>query len=995
MLLAVSTIEATTWHTTSEDFFISQSDFVIRGIATNQETKRDEETRRMYTNTSFTVLEVVLGEVLQQEIIIRTRGGRSGNIIHYTIDAPWFDVGAEYFLFLKKGTESNYEVVGWTHGTFRVVNDRILKTKEIHGKDRNLSFQEFRDKVRASSRGEKVEWEAPFAAKVAKALNDKFNELAPEGRWYGGNPSAWDAITAKGGIDYYINPDGSGVSADDTRTAIKNAANTWNNVGDSYLNLTYAGDTTLTYANDSINTISWTDLGPAPAAYANPEVTYIGGYHILTEFDIEFNTNRTWKTDDHEDSDKDIQGTGTHEFGHAIGLWHTTSDDLNTMHGSTVPACEYICKRTLENGDAAGASWLYRVASGTLSSNSDLREFEWKSPNKFVQMTGDVTVPSGVTLTIDKGMTVEVSTTDSQSGGADASKCELIVNANGKLEVNGTSSSRVIFKAKNGGSASNKWYGIVFESNAGSSYVKFSDIQNAKYGVYVKSANPEIHDNKIFNCVQGIKAIGMGSTGKIHHNNLYSNVDGLNLVSSSVPNVYNNNSYSNNGKGIYMQYSSSPISFHHNKMYDNVDGVTLYDECSPRFGDNEIYDNSTYGIHLYDDSDPELEAAGDRNKITNNGSHEIYVVWNCDPALGNAMDWGNNDIHDNTGYAVYINTSFAYSTITAIGNYWGSSNPDSTLLFSPSDKVTFRPFDTSANFKLIASAYEVNPEYERLRQAAEAESNRQFDAAVATYDQLLSDTDESKIAERATNGLYRAALHRGTDLGYVIGRLEGLALDHPSEKVRRKASSLWRHALVADEQYDAAIAAYEQEIVTADDVADRLSAQTALGSVYMYFLKDATRARELLEPILRDYPNHPAAYAAWSALLDVEDLPPPAGGAASQPVASASTASGASSDIGLETSPNPFNPSTTVRFQLPETARVQLSIYNLLGQRVQELMPEELQPAGEYAVVWNGQDESGQPVGSGMYIVQLKINERTYTLETNERTYTRKVMLMR
>ncbi len=174
VLLAVSTVEATTWHTTSEDFFISHSDFVIRGTATNQETKRDEETRWMYTYTSFTILEVVLGEVPQQEIIIRTRGGQIGNETHYTIDAPWLDVGAEYFLFLKKGTENNYRVVGMTHGTVPVVNGRILKIKKVHGKDRNLSLQEFRDKVRASARGEKVGWEAPFAAKVAKALDNKF-----------------------------------------------------------------------------------------------------------------------------------------------------------------------------------------------------------------------------------------------------------------------------------------------------------------------------------------------------------------------------------------------------------------------------------------------------------------------------------------------------------------------------------------------------------------------------------------------------------------------------------------------------------------------------------------------------------------------------------------------------------------------------------------------------------------------------------------------------
>ena len=146
VLLAFSTIEATSWHTTSEDAFISYSDFVIRGIATNQETKRDEETRWMYTNTSFTVLEVVLGEVLQQEIIIRTQGGQIGNITHYTADVPWLDVGAEYFLFLKKSTENSYAVVGWTHGTFRVVNDRILKKKEIHGRTGICHFRSLETK---------------------------------------------------------------------------------------------------------------------------------------------------------------------------------------------------------------------------------------------------------------------------------------------------------------------------------------------------------------------------------------------------------------------------------------------------------------------------------------------------------------------------------------------------------------------------------------------------------------------------------------------------------------------------------------------------------------------------------------------------------------------------------------------------------------------------------------------------------------------------------
>ncbi len=69
--------------------------------------------------------------------------------------------------------------------------------------------------------------------------------------------------------------------------------------------------------------------------------------------------------------------------------------------------------------------------------------------------------------------------------------------------------------------------------------------------------------------------------------------------------------------------------------------------------------------------------------------------------------------------------------------------------------------------------------------------------------------------------------------------------------------------------------------------------------------------------------------------------------------------------------PNPFNPSTTLVYQLPERARVQLGIYNVLGQRVRLLRNETI-TAGRYETLWNGRDDSGQQVGSGLYFVRLE-----------------------
>jgi flagellar hook assembly protein FlgD len=87
----------------------------------------------------------------------------------------------------------------------------------------------------------------------------------------------------------------------------------------------------------------------------------------------------------------------------------------------------------------------------------------------------------------------------------------------------------------------------------------------------------------------------------------------------------------------------------------------------------------------------------------------------------------------------------------------------------------------------------------------------------------------------------------------------------------------------------------------------------------------------------------------------------------------------------FQNTPNPFNPTTTISFALPEPAHVTLSIYNLLGQEVIRLM-DEYRPAGRYSVFWNGENTSGQPVASGLYL---------YRLQTDKAGITRKMSLLR
>lgn len=68
--------------------------------------------------------------------------------------------------------------------------------------------------------------------------------------------------------------------------------------------------------------------------------------------------------------------------------------------------------------------------------------------------------------------------------------------------------------------------------------------------------------------------------------------------------------------------------------------------------------------------------------------------------------------------------------------------------------------------------------------------------------------------------------------------------------------------------------------------------------------------------------------------------------------------------------PNPFNPTTEIGFALPANADVELSIFNVLGQKVATLV-EGQQPAGYHTVTWNGTNSDGSSVASGIYFYRI------------------------
>ena len=93
----------------------------------------------------------------------------------------------------------------------------------------------------------------------------------------------------------------------------------------------------------------------------------------------------------------------------------------------------------------------------------------------------------------------------------------------------------------------------------------------------------------------------------------------------------------------------------------------------------------------------------------------------------------------------------------------------------------------------------------------------------------------------------------------------------------------------------------------------------------------------------------------------------------------------AKASIEINNYPNPFNPETRLTFSLPNEQEIELTVYNLKGQKVRLLVSGQLS-AGKHSVVWEGKNDNEKPVGSGLYF---------YKLRTEDKVLTKKMLLLK
>lgn len=284
--------------------------------------------------------------------------------------------------------------------------------------------------------------------------------------------------------------------------------------------------------------------------------------------------------------------------------------------------------------------------SGTISSSET-----WYAADNPHVVTGDVTVGSMATLTIEAGAEVYFDTSTN-------------IYVNGELSAIGTSSSHILFTSNEYVKDPGDWGTIQLNSYMGmsSSKISYSIIKYATtgikdyrgieishsyitdndYGIYADNGMPDIEYNTIVNStydgIEWTRSLPISASGKI----------------------YNNNISDNGGKGVYLlQNVAPPISY--NTISSNSYGIYSVESCLDIIH-NTISDNTYTGIYVEDYTDNNVQIRND-NEITGNADG-IYalrakmLIWDSTVSSntqGIFLDYAPSDIENNT---IMSNTNF-------------------------------------------------------------------------------------------------------------------------------------------------------------------------------------------------------------------------------------------------------------------------------------------------------------------------------------------------
>lgn len=547
-----------------------------------------------------------------------------------------------------------------------------------------------------------------------------------------------------------------------------------------------------------------------------------------------------------------------------------------------------------------------------------------------VKITGTIVVRWDTTLNIKENSIVFISD-------------DVNIFNQGTININGIESAPILITA-----ATQAWGSIL--NVVGSTFIcDWAVIEKASTGIMLRGIG-QVTNSEIRNCDYGI-SIATGTPFEIEKNKIHLNTTcGLSVSNS------------------YTVSSLAHIAF--NEICNNNLGVLLYNS-NPKLAANDIHQNTIAGIQLVHASEPILE----KNHIRNTGNNgmarpEILLESDSYPIL----DYGYNDINtDGFGYALYYDNIAEVLPLRTLAreNYWGSTNAIAIRhsIQPTSWNVIYSPFSPGPN----TFFFNVDPNV--FQQALIAEDEGDIVLAKQLYTSIVTTEPNSLYAVQSLGRLNSLYCESPAQVGELRALYDSY-LSTCSDNVLVQSATNKKIMLDRfDGFFDSAIQQYEHELLKCNSEMDSLLCllDIAYTMQEMYYadqskgayMVNSYHAHGLNISSLKDAEQE--IEQLWEAIMlksdstDSNQVPVP-------------------TKLELSNYPNPFNPSTTISFTLPETGAVKMSIYNTRGQLVKDLIKEEME-RGFHEIVWDGKNNNGFTVGTGMYFVRIETNKNSKSIK--------------
>jgi len=544
--------------------------------------------------------------------------------------------------------------------------------------------------------------------------------------------------------------------------------------------------------------------------------------------------------------------------------------------------------------------------------------------------------------------------------------------------------------------------GIRLSSTTNPFLCKWTNFSNLKTGIeYCLSAvkTDSIAHCVFTNCDKGIDISGSGGLSSVNNCIFNISIAGTGIASTIyIPiireclftsSLYNPDNPTN--KGIYLDFANELTKA---KIYNCIfTGLkTGIESRESTVGIRECnFDHNKYGLMNHKQAFVDCSNNA-KNVFQNLRSNVIFLPDTPLPSVSHfytsvELIQGHNDFYHRPGsiYDFLIEMHYDYYTagkILASGNFWGrdSLSVDSTAVLQSGAHQIFdcSNWDTSPN----SSLYSFIP-VTRFEQAIAYDQAENYDQAFILYKQILSDRliDEKDYWELCVPHIYSIAKDSNLNLEDLITYYDEEISMTPTDDslgLKRLMKAYEAYVYINEKDYQSAADIIKDRIDNPISESDSLEAVMDMEILYMLRDNEGSKKPLITNLTQYHYPNfqtfkikHEENYQKLLMLYSgLEDIGTPL----------------VIMNLSLGNNyPNPFNPSTTIEYSVPKTTKVKLRIYNIRGQLVKELVNQTVEP-GKYKVVWEGKNNAGHSVASGVYF---------YRIEANGKTITKKMLMLK